>query len=303
MGTPEFSVPCFAALCDAGHEIALAVTQPDKPQGRRQTLTPPPVKVFAESRGIPVFQPATLRTDEAVARIAAARPELIIVVAYGKLLPEAVLTLPPYGCINVHASLLPRHRGASPIQAAILCGDTVTGVTTMRMDAGLDTGDILLARETPIDPDETAADLHDRLATLGADLLCETVDRLQRGDLTPTTQDGQRATYCTTLTRESGRLDFSEPAAALYNRVRGLYDWPAAYAFLDGRRLTIRQARPAGGCDREAGETWQQDARWLVACGDGNALELLEVQFEGSRPMPAADALRGHPLPPDARLT
>ncbi len=299
LGTPEFSVPCLRAMCEAGYDVRLAVTQPDKPKGRGMALTPPPVKIFAEANGIPVFQPSTLRDGFAEKRISEENPDLIVVVAYGKILPESILKLPPLGCINVHASLLPRHRGASPIQSAILCGDNVTGVTTMQMDAGLDTGDILLSRSVPIGSEDTAVQLHDRLSDLGAEVLLETLEGLRAGRLTPQKQDEEKATYCTVLKREMGHLDFTESAVAIHNRVRGLYDWPAAYAFLNNKRIKILKTRLAGSCPFPPGRTYSVNGGWYAACGDGEAVELLEVQLEGSRRMAGRDALLGHPLAPD----
>lgn len=296
MGTPDFSVPCLAALYKAGHEIAAVFTQPDKPKGRGYVLTPPPVKVKAEEMGIPVFQPGTLRDGGALALLQSLKPELIVVVAYGKFLPAGILSLPPYGCVNVHASLLPRHRGASPIQWAIVSGDAVTGVTTMLMDEGMDTGDMLEKRETPIDPDETAAELHDRLSQMGAELICSTVAGLLDGSIRPVRQDERFATRAPLIRKEMGRIDFAKSAAEIHNLVRGFSPWPSAYTVWAGKRLKILKTRIAGSVDCLPGRVTESGGRLVVSCGGGTALELLRVQLEGAREMAASELLKGHPI-------
>lgn len=295
MGTPDFAVPCLQALLDAGHTVCGVYTQPDKPVGRKQILTPPPVKALALANEIPVYQPETFRNPEAVETLAALEPELIAVVAYGKLLPKSVLDIPPLGCVNVHGSLLPKYRGAAPIQWAVLNGDKTTGVTTMYMAEGLDTGDMLLKTETAIDPDETSGALFDRLAEMGASLLVETVDGLQRGALTREPQDESLASHTKKIDKSLCPIDWTAAAAHIHNQVRGLSPWPVATTTFRGKTLKIHKTgREVPTVSGKAGEILQKDGRYFVACGEG-ALELLEVQYEGSRRMAAADFFRGHP--------
>ena len=301
MGTPDFAVPCLTALRDAGHEIAAVFTQPDKPKGRGYDMTPPPVKVKALEYGLPVLQPATLRDGEAAAALAEIGPEVIVVVAYGKLLPKEILDMPRLGCVNVHASLLPRHRGASPIQWAIVCGDRETGVTTMRMAEGMDTGDMLEKAVTPIGPEETGEALHDRLSEMGAALIVKTLKGLEAGTLTPEKQDERYATKAPIIRKEMGELDFHKPAAELHNLVRGFYPWPAAYTFLGGKRLKVLKTKVLSGMSGEAGTVLESAGGLVIACGDG-ALELLQVQLEGKKPMTAAELLRGRPVEKGTRL-
>ena len=229
MGTPDFAVPHLQALLDHPYDVAGVFTQTDKPKGRGYQLTPPPVKELAVSRGIPVFQPRTLRDGEALAQLQTLQPDLIVVVAYGKILPREILDLPRLGCINVHGSLLPKYRGAGPIQWAVLNGETVTGVTTMYMAEGLDTGDMLESASLEIGPDETADELHDRLSQLGAKLLLSTVEKAEKGLLEPKKQDDALSCYAPMLTKELSRIDFSRPAQEVHNQIRGLSSWPAAY--------------------------------------------------------------------------
>ncbi|HIZ83556.1 MAG TPA: methionyl-tRNA formyltransferase [Firmicutes bacterium] len=301
MGTPDFAVPCLTALQEAGHEIAAVFTQPDKPKGRGYALTPPPVKEKALSYGLPVYQPATVRDGEAEALLREIGPDAVAVVAYGKILPPALLEIPRYGCINVHASLLPRHRGASPIQWAIVCGDEKTGVTTMQMAEGMDTGDILEQVETPIDPDETAESLHDRLSHMGAKLLVQTLQDLEAGTVTPIKQDEALATKAPLIRKEMGQMDFAKTAGELHNLARGFYPWPGAYTTLGGKRLKVLETRLAAG-DGAPGEVLCAEGRLTVACGGHTALELVRVQLEGKKPLTAADLLRGHPIPAGTRL-
>ncbi len=242
MGTPEFAATQLAALTRAGRNVVAVVTQPDKPVGRKQVLTPPPVKALALSLGIPVYQPNTLKNDEFAELLSGLDPGLIAVAAYGKILPPNVIAYPQFGCINVHASLLPRWRGAAPINRAIMAGDTVTGVTIMRMDDGLDTGDMILWRELPIAPDDTYGIVHDRLAELGAELLCEALDRIYAGTAEYTPQTGE-PTYAAKLTGEDGMLDFTRPALELHNIIRGLSPEPLAYCCLRGNKIKIAASR------------------------------------------------------------
>ena len=291
MGTPDFAVPCLRRVLEDGYEVAGVFTQPDKPKGRSFTLTPPPVKELALERGIPVYQPAKLRDGEALAILQKLAPDLIVVVAYGKILPKEILDLPPLGCVNVHGSLLPKYRGAAPIQWSVINGDPVTGVTTMYMGEGMDTGDMILQMETPIGPEETGGQLFDRLAPLGAECLSRTLRLFaQGGEIPRRVQDESQVTYADLLSRETGRVDLGRPACQLHNLIRGVTPWPGASLVTGGRTLKILKARLADGSGRP-GELLREDA-FVVACGEG-ALELVTVQPEGKRPMGGADYLRG----------
>ena len=283
MGTPQFAVPCLQALIAAGHTVPAVFCQPDKPQGRKMQLTPPPVKVCAQEHNIPVHQPATLRSDEAVEQVRALAPELIVVVAYGKILPQAVLDIPPHGCINVHASLLPKYRGAGPIQWAVLNGETETGITTQQMDVGIDTGDILEVDRCAIPDDMTASQLHDVLSTLGAGTLMRTIDKLQQGTLTRTPQDHSKATHAPMLSRNMSPLDFSKPAQQVHNHVRGLNAWPGATMLFEATQLKVHKT-----CVCESG-----DSPLHILCGDGKYIELLQVQQAGKKAMTGEEFLRG----------
>jgi len=297
MGTPEFAVPSLQALVRQGYQVAAVFTQPDRPAGRGQKLSPPPVKRLAQEYGLPVYQPEKLRAPEVVQLIRELKPEVIVVVAYGKIIPQEIIDIPPLGIINVHASLLPKYRGAAPIQWAIAEGETRTGVTTMRIDAGLDTGDILLARETEIEPEETAVELSERLARMGAELLIETLEGLRQGRIQPRPQDHRLATLAPMLKKEDGKIDWRWPAQKIHNRVRGFQPWPGAYTSFRGKTLHIWRARPTGeSLGGPPGRLERRGNRLLVACGDGQALELLEVQLEGRKRMDVAAFLCGHPV-------
>ena len=287
MGTPDFAVPSLQALLDAGHEVCAVYTQPDKPQGRKQVLTAPPVKELALQRGIPVYQPATLKNEEEQAKLRALAPEVIIVVAYGKLLPKAVLDIPPRGCINVHGSLLPRWRGAAPIQWSVIAGDQKAGVTTMQMAEGLDTGDMLLTYET-------AGELFDRLAQAGAALLVETLEKLD--SITPRPQDDSQSCYAHMLDKQMAVIDWTKSAHEINCLIRGLSPWPVALTTLAGARLKIYAAEPVPGTGKP-GEVLESDPKkgLTVACGEG-ALALHEVQLVGGKRMKSADFLRGHAI-------
>jgi methionyl-tRNA formyltransferase len=305
LASGAFAAPSLEALLDAGHEVAALVTQPDRASGRGQALAPPPVKPVAERRGVRVLQLPKVRTPEAQAALRELRPDLQVVVAFGQILPRAVIDIAPRGTVNVHASLLPRLRGAAPIQWAIANGDAETGVTTMQIDEGLDTGPLLLARATKVGPDETAAELEPRLARLGAELLVETVAGLERGTLQPTPQDGARATLAPLLRKEDGRVDWTLPARAIACRARGFHPWPGAFTAHGGRLLKLIRVRddastPAVG---EPGVVARVDAAGvLVACGAASALRLEEVQPESRRAMPAAAWAQGARLRPGDRL-
>ena len=239
MGTPEFSVPCLTRLIADGYEVVGVFTQPDKPKGRGKQMAFPPVKETALANGIPVFQPRSMRDGEAVSVLQTLEPDVIIVTAFGKILPREVLELPQYGCINIHASLLPRYRGAAPIQWSVLNGETKTGVTSMQMDVGLDTGDMLLRREVEITENETAGELHDVLSALGAEVLSETLAALCAGTLTPEKQDDALSNYAPMLTKELSPIDFTKPAKAVHDQIRGLSPWPCAAAEVSGKKLKV----------------------------------------------------------------
>ena len=296
MGTPEFAVPSLRALHTAGHEIVGVFTQPDKPVGRKQVLTPPAVKVEAQALGLPVYQPETFRERACEPLLNELAPDLIAVVAYGKILPLHVRRLPPFGCINLHGSLLPKYRGAAPIQWAIINGEEVAGVTTMHLAAGVDTGDMILTAETPVGRYETYGELHDRLKEIGAPLLVETVALLERGEAPRTPQDEAAATHAPMLDKTISRLDFAKSARALSKLVCGTNPWPVANTVLEGKGLKVFAAREGGGTDRAAGLTLGTPEGIEVACGDGSTLLLTEIQAEGGKRMRAADFLRGHPI-------
>ncbi|MBE9471699.1 MAG: methionyl-tRNA formyltransferase [Chloroflexi bacterium] len=293
MGTPEFAVPVLEALADA-HRVVGVVTQPDRPAGRGRRLAPSPVKQVALEHGLMLSQPHSLRTPEAVVQLSAWRPEVIVVAAFGQILPQDVLDIPPHGCLNVHGSLLPRWRGAAPVTAAILAGDEVTGVTIMQMDAGLDTGPVLAQREEPIAPDDTQATLEERLARMGAELLVETLVAYLAGSLLPRSQPDEGATYAGQLRKEDGWLDWSRPAVELDRRVRAFTPWPGAFTMWRGRRLKVLRAVPLpawrGGVS--PGTVVALAGGVVVATGEG-ALRLEEVQLAGKRPMDIGAFLRG----------
>ncbi|QNK41352.1 methionyl-tRNA formyltransferase [Caproicibacter fermentans] len=294
MGTPEFAVPSLSALIGAGHEIAAVFTRKDKPVGRKQILQAPPVKVLAVENGIEVFQPDTLRGEETQTAIARLRPDVIVVAAYGKLLPKNILELPRLGCVNVHASLLPKYRGAAPIQQAVLDGETVTGVTTMQMAEGLDTGDILMKDRTEIGPDETSGELTARLAEIGARLIVRTLDALEKGGIAPVAQNDRESSYAGMLSKELSPVDWSRPADRIHNQVRGLSPWPGASTLFEGKKLKLHKTRAAGKSSGVPGQILP-GAELKAVCGGGTVLELLEVQPEGGKRMKGSDFLRGHP--------
>ncbi|MDY0191590.1 MAG: methionyl-tRNA formyltransferase [Desulfuromonas sp.] len=301
MGTPEFALATFQGLIDEGLNIVGVYTQPDRPKGRGKKLAASPVKELALQHNIPVFQPNRLRNEAAVAELAELQPDLIVVVAYGQILPQAVLDMPKYGCINVHASLLPRHRGAAPINQAIICGDKTAGVTTMMMDIGLDTGAMLVKREVAISANETAGQLHDRLALLGSEAMAETLARLCAGTLRPMPQDDSLSTYAPMMKKEDGCIDWSQDSLSIHNLVRGLDPWPAAYTLLDGETLKIADTHVCAGSG-PAGTILKADSNGVVvACGQG-ALNIGELQLPGKKRLPAADFVRGRALTVGTKL-
>ncbi len=298
MGTPEFAVPSLKRLLADGHEIAAVYTQPDKPKNRGMKRLPSPVKVVALEEGIPVRQPQTLRDEAACQELAAFAPELIVVAAYGKLLPKNVLELPRLGCINVHSSLLPKYRGAAPIHWAVINGDEETGVTIMHMAEALDAGDIISQAVTAIDPDESVETLHDRLADMGAELLSSTVVALANGTATRTPQEEGLHTYAPMLSRELSPLDWSRSARELHNQIRGLVPWPATTMELGGKTIKVfKSSIPGETTDAAPGTPVGADKKGLLmACGDGQLLRIEELQAPGKKRMGAADYLRGHKL-------
>jgi len=298
LGTPEFAVPSLERIVADGHEVLAVFTQPDRPKGRGHQVSMPPVKQAALRFGLPVFQPERVRTPEVAAQLRALAPEAMVVVGYGQIIPQSILDIPPLGIVNVHASLLPRYRGAGPVQWAIANGEKTTGVTTMRIDAGLDTGDVLLKQEVAIGEEETAPELAAKLAVFGAEILGKTLATLRQ--LTGEKQDTHRATYAPILKREDGHVDWSRPAREILNRIRGFQPWPGCYGFRRGQRLHIWKARPAE-LELKPGELSARGRQLFAGCGEG-AIELVEVQAEGKKRMSAADFLNGAQIEAGERL-
>ena len=292
LGTPEFAVPSLEALVQAGHTVKAVYTQPDRPKGRGQQETASPVKQCALRLGLEVRQPLKIRS--VVEEIAADQPDMMVVVGYGQIIPQSIIDIPRFGIVNVHGSLLPKYRGAAPIQWAVANGETVTGVTTMLINAGLDTGDMLLKAETAIGSMETAVELGERLAALGADLLIGTVEGLERGTLRPAPQDDAEATYAPILKKEDGQIDWNQPAERIAWRTRGFQPWPGAYTRFRGQRLNIWACRAVEGeTPAISGRPYSRGHRLFVACGEGSVLEILELQMEGRKRMSAASFLNG----------
>jgi methionyl-tRNA formyltransferase len=301
MGTPRFACPTLQRLIDRGDGILAVVTQPDRPRGRGQKPLPTPVKELAGQHGLTVLQPPRVRAPEFIDSVRELNPDLIVVVAFGQILPTALLEIPRYGCINVHASLLPRYRGAAPINWCIINGETETGVTTMLMDEGLDTGDMLLKKATPIDPEEDASSLHDRLAIMGADALDETVELLVAGKLTSEKQDNALSCYAPLLKKEDGLIDWSTGPLAIKNLVRGMNPWPGAFTWLDDRLVKVFRVRTGQGCG-EAGTVLAADRDGIeVACNGGSVI-LEEIQLEGKKRLPVRDFLAGCRITADTVL-
>lgn len=301
-GTPQFAVPTLQNLAATGFHVRLVVTQPDRPKGRGLELVASPVKEAALRLNLPVTQPDRIKANEEFrARLVALKPDAIVVVGYGRIIPQWMLDIPPLGNINLHGSLLPKYRGAAPIQWAIANGETITGVTTMRLDAGLDTGNILLQREVPIAPEDTAETLAPRLAAIGADLMVETLPGLQNGTIQPRPQDNAQATLAPILKKEDALIDFSRSAVEIFNRLRGFQPWPGAYTKFRGKNLQILRARPAPEAAPRA-ELGTAGDRLIVGCGDNTSLELLDLQLEGRKPTSARDFLHGYRPKPGEQL-
>jgi len=301
-GTPQFAVPALQRLVDAGFAVRLVVTQPDKPRGRGMETAFSPVKQRAIELGLPITQPDGIKNNnEFRAQLAALKPDAIVVVGYGRIIPQWMIDLPPLGNINLHASLLPKYRGAAPIQWAVASGETVTGVTTMRIDAGLDTGDILLQKEIPIAPEDTAETLSPRMAAVGAELLVDTLRGLKSGTIHSKPQDHSQATLAPLLKKEDGRIDFRRPAAEIVNRIRGFQPWPCVYTTFRGKNLNVWAAKPDGH-SLKAGELLVQGERLIVGSGSQTALELLELQPEGKKRMSARDFVHGYHLASGEKL-
>jgi methionyl-tRNA formyltransferase len=302
LGTGEIGVPALRALAER-HEVVAVYTQPDRPAGRDLKLRASPIKVAAQALGIPVLQPEKIRTPDAVAELAAFGAEVIVVAAYGQILPKRILDLPALGCLNIHASILPRHRGASPIHAAILAGDDESGITIMQMDVGLDTGDMLRILRTPISHEDTAGTLHDRLGGLAAEPLLEVIEELAAGTARPEKQDDMLATYAPKLTKQDGRIDWTATAQEIDLRLRGMTPWPGAFTSLpDGRMLKIHRASIEAASGGNAGEVVSAGPDGIVVCAGSGCLRLLEVQAAGAKRLAAGDFLRGNSLPAGTKL-
>lgn len=303
MGTPEFAIPTLTALHRAGHTIAAAVCQPDRPKGRGGQLAAPPIKILAEQMEIPVLQPTKMKDPALHERLREFKPDYIMVVAYGRILPPAVLEIPPRGCINLHASLLPKYRGAAPIQWAVINGETETGVTTIRMDPGMDTGDILLQETTPILPEDTAGSLAGRLAQQGGDLMVRTLEGIQSGRVFPVPQDHERATMAPILEKEAGEIDWNQTGAAIRNRIRGLDPWPGAYTFLNNERLRIwKSAVTSEAAGGSPGRVVRAGKDILLVATTDVLLALQEVQPANGRRMAIREFLAGHSIEEDTVL-
>jgi methionyl-tRNA formyltransferase len=303
-GTPQFAVPTLEAVIAAGHEVALVLTQPDRPVGRTQELQAPPVKQAALKHSIPVLQPEKIKNNpELRERLEAIAPDAILVVAYGRIIPQWMLDLPRHGNINLHGSLLPKYRGAAPIQWSVANGEVVSGVTTMQLDAGLDTGPMLLAQAVPVGEEETAVDVYENLAEVGAPLMVETLRRLEAGELFPEAQDHSLATHAPILTRDDGRIDFARTAKQICDRWRGFQPWPGAFTSMGGKKLIVHRLHPVQHSESIApGIIHLHEGRMLVGCGESSVIELDEVQLEGKRRMPAAELLRGCQINSGERL-
>ncbi len=302
LGTPEFAVPTLEALVSAGHQVLAVFTQPDRPKGRGGELAESPVKIAARALGLPVHQPERIRRPESVALVRELAPETMVVVGYGQIIPQSIIDLAPYGILNVHASLLPKYRGAAPIQWAIANGETETGVTIMQIDAGLDTGDMLLKQCVAISPDETASELSARLAPLGAQLLIETLTQIAHGTAHREKQNDADATYAPILKKEMGRIDWTMTAQQIYNRLRGFNPWPGVYSSFRGQQINLLRAKPAENSALAPGALRFENRHLFAGCGASTRLELLEIQLAGRKRMPADAFANGYKIAPSERL-
>lgn len=296
MGTPDFTVPALEALYKSKHNIAGVFSQPDKPVGRKQVLTPPPVKAFAVQNGLSVYQPNSLKNDDSYELIQKLNPDIIIVAAYGKILPKNILDFPEYGCVNIHASLLPKYRGAAPIQWAVINGDKKTGITIMKMAEGLDTGDMILVDKTEIGENETSAELFDRLAEQGAVSLLKALDMLENGSVEFTSQDDALSTYAVKITKALSPIDWSKSASEVHNLVRGLQTWPCASTIIDGKEFKIHKTVLSLKTGNKPGEIVDNKGVLTVCCGDGCCVDVLEIQPQGKKKMDIKSFFAGNKL-------
>ncbi len=296
MGTPDFAVAPLKKLIGNGYDVVGVFTQPDKPVGRKAILTPPPVKVVALENNIPVFQPDSLKNGEGVKLLKQLNPDICVVVAYGKILPDDFLNFPRYGCINIHGSILPEYRGASPIQCSVINGNEYAGVTSMQMDTGLDTGDILFVEKTKILENETTGELYERLTHIGADLLIKTLEAIEDGTAVPVKQDDSKSSYAPMLSKAMSPVNWSDSAQKVHNQIRGLDPWPVAQTVLDGKTLKLFRSQIIETVNGKSGEAFSLKEGLAIACGDGKAVLVSEVQFEGKKRMKSADFLRGYKL-------
>ncbi len=294
MGTPDFASVCLEKLIEKKYDVSAVFTQPDKKTGRKQLLTPPPVKVLAQENNIPVYQPLSMKSEESINIIKDIDADLIVVVAYGKILPKAILDIPKYGCINVHASLLPKYRGAAPIQWAVLNGDKETGVAVQQMNEGIDTGDILLEKKTEIGINETSEELFERLAVLGADALAETIEKISNGTAEPIPQPEGDFGYASMISREMSLIDWNKSAFEIHNKVRGLQRWPCASTVLNGKNIKIHKTRLNEYVSTDIGKIIDNKGILTVCCGDGKCLDILEVQLDGKKRMDIKSFLAGN---------
>ena len=303
MGTPDFAVPCLERLINDGHQVEMVFTREDKPVGRKKVLTAPPVKELAIKHSIPVYQPKKLKDNsEAMELIEKINPDLIVVVAYGRILPKEILEYPKYGCVNVHGSLLPKHRGSSPIQWSIVCGDKITGVTTMLMDEGIDTGDILEVATMPIEDNDTGGSLFDKLCAVGAELLSSTIKGLEDGSVTPKKQNEEDATYAPMLNKEMGMLDFNKTATELWWLIRGFNPWPLTYFYYNDRRYKVFDAEPHCIKGYNVGDFFVRDGKAYIACAENTALMIKEICPDGSKRMDSAAFINGRFIPDGENL-
>lgn len=296
MGTPDFAVPCLERLIHDGHTVSAVFTKVDRPKGRGNIVTPPPVKIKALEHNIDVYQPVSLKDEEILSIIAGLEPDLIVVTAYGKILNKQILNIPVYGCINIHASLLPKYRGAAPIQWAIINGESETGITSMQMDEGLDTGDMLLTEKTAISNDETSGELFDRLSKIGAEVLSKTIDGIAKKTIIPIKQDDALSSYAPMIKKPLCRIDWHEPSFKIHNLIRGLSPFLSATSTINGKIVKIISSALCDNEKGQAGEVVENKGRLLVACGNNTAIELKILQLEGKRALPAKEFLLGNKI-------